>query len=284
MSDRVFPAAKPAVNGNGAAAPPAAAATNTANGTATANPTAAAAANKSHLYNPTSRPPYRPQAHTRRRRSRSGRSICCCFCFWTILVIVLLLLLAAIVGAALYILYHPHRPEFSIPSLRIHRLNLTTAADGSASHLSTLLNMTIISRNPNSHFSFSYDPFTVSSLSNDVFLGNGTLPGFFSDKKNQTSFKNVVVSGSNDLDVESVNALRSDLKKKSGVGAVTLKVQLDTKVVVKMGKLKTKKVGIRVTCDDIKGAVPKGKSPTVAVTTKSKCKVDLRVKIWKFTF
>ncbi|KDP34095.1 hypothetical protein JCGZ_07666 [Jatropha curcas] len=269
MSERVFPSSKPAANGtaaNGTTAP-------------ATNPTPTA--NKSHLYNPTARPPYRPQPHNRRRRSRSGRSICCCCCFWSLLILLLLILIAAIAGAALYILYRPHRPEFSIPSLRIHRLNLTTSADSSSSHLSSLVNLTVISKNPNSHLTFFYDSFTLSSFSNDVFLGNGTLPAYSLNKKNETSFRNVVVSGSNDLDAESVNTLRSDLKKKSGV---TLKIELDTKVKVKMGGLKTKKVGIRVTCDGIKGVVPKGKSPTVAVTTGSKCKVDLRIKIWKWTF
>ncbi|OAY26865.1 NDR1/HIN1-like protein 13 [Manihot esculenta] len=268
MSERVFPSSKSAANGT--AANPTA---------APANP--AAPPNKSHLYNPTARPPYRPQSYNR-RRTRSGRSICCCCFFWSLLILLVLILLAAIAGAAFYIMYHPHRPVFSIPSLRIHRLNLTTSADSVSSHLSTLLNLTIISKNPNSHMTFFYDSFTIASFSNDVFLGNGTLPAHSLSKKNETSFRNVVISGSNDLDAESVNTLRSDLKKKSG--AVTLKIQLDTKVKVKMGGLKTKKVGIRVTCEGIKGAAPKGKSPTVAVTTSSKCNVDLRIKIWKWTF
>ncbi|KAJ6994686.1 hypothetical protein NC653_017478 [Populus alba x Populus x berolinensis] len=60
-----------------------------------------------------------------------------------------------------------------------------------------------------------------------------------------------------------------------------LKIEMDTKVKMKVGGLKTKKVGIRVTCDGIKGSIPKGKTPTVAVTAKSECKVDLRIKIWR---
>lgn len=115
-----------------------------------------------------------------------------------------------------------------------------------------------------------------------MFLGNGTLPAYSLSKKNETSFRDVVISGSNNLDADSVNTLSSDLKKKSS--GVALKIQLDTKVKVKIGAIKTKKLGIRVTCEGFKGAVPKGKSPTVAVTTDSKCKVDLRIKIWKWTF
>ncbi|KAF5743192.1 hypothetical protein HS088_TW09G01257 [Tripterygium wilfordii] len=269
MTDRVFPASKPATNGAVAAA--------NGNGAAT-NPAPA----KSHLYNPTSRAPYRPQPHHRRHR-RSGRSFCCCCCFWTILIVLILALIVSVCGIALYILYRPHRPEFSVPFLRIHRLNLTTASDSSSSHLSTLLNMTIFIKNPNSHITFFYDPFVLTALSdsNDVQLGNGSLPGFTLQKKNETTFKGVLISGSNELDAESVTALRSDLRKKNGVG---LMIQMDTKVKVKIGGFKAKKIGIRVKCDKIKGVVPKGKTPSVAVTTKSKCKVDLRIKIWKWTF
>lgn len=122
---------------------------------------------------------------------------------------------------------------------------------------------------------------TALSANGDVFLGNGTLPGFDSEKKNQTVFKNVVASGSSDLDTDSVTALKGDLKKKSGVG---FEIRMDTKVRIIAGKLKTKRVGIRISCEGIKGDVPKGKTPTVASVDKSKCKVDLRVKIWKFTF
>ncbi|KAF5748322.1 hypothetical protein HS088_TW04G00274 [Tripterygium wilfordii] len=267
MTDRVFPASKPATNGTAAPA---------VNG-ATTNP----APTKSHLYNPTSRLPYRPRPHHSRYR-RGGRSLCCCCCFWAILIVLILALIVSVCGIALYILYRPQRPEFSVPSLRIHRLNLTTAADAS-SHLSTLLNMTIFTKNPNSHITFFYDPFVLTALSdsNDVQLGNGSVPGFTLQKKNETTFRGILISGSNELDAESVTSLKSDLKKKNGV---ELMIQMDTKVKVKLGGLKTKKIGIRVKCDQIKGVVPKGKTPSVAVTTGSKCKVDLRIKILKWTF
>ncbi|KAJ7966428.1 Late embryogenesis abundant protein [Quillaja saponaria] len=269
MTDRVYPSSKPTTNGtNGTAPPPAVtAATNTST-----------AANKSHLNNPT-RQPYRPQSQYHRRR-RSNRSLCCCFCFWTILILLALALLASIVGAALYILYHPHRPQFSITNLRIAKLNLTISPD-SSSHLSSLFNLTLIAKNPNNHLIFYYDPFTVTSLSNSVQIGNGSLPAFVSDKKNETSFRAIILSDSRDLDTDSVTSLRPDLKKTKGF---PIKIQMDTRVKLKMEWLKLKKVGIRVTCEGIKGFVPKGKSPSVASVSDTKCKVDLRIKIWKFTF
>ena len=78
-----------------------------------------------------------------------------------------------------------------------------------------------------------------------------------------------------------MTALRSDLKRKTGV---PMKVQMDTKVKVKMGNLKSKKVGIRVTCQGIRGVAPKSKSPSVVSVSDAKCEVDLRIKIWKWTF
>lgn len=271
MSEKIFPTAKPANP------TPAAAAT---------NPTAATTnggTNKSHLYNPTSRPPYRPAPYNRRNHHRPRRNICCRVCFWTILIILILALLASIAGIVLYVMYKPHRPSFSIPSLRVHRLNLTTSADSSSSHVSSLFNFTLSSKNPNSHLTFFYDPFSVTCLTSDsgVLIGNGTVPAFTSASKNLTTFRAILVSTSQDLDSDSVNGLRSDLKKKGGV---PLKLEIDTRVEVKMEGFKSKKVGIRVTCDGIKAALPKGKSPALASTGGAKCKVDLRIKIWKWTF
>ncbi|KAK8597571.1 hypothetical protein V6N13_094974 [Hibiscus sabdariffa] len=272
MADKVFPSSKPT------AAP--AAANGGTGGSAAAT---TAGASKSDLINPTARLPYRPQPRNRRRQYRPRRNYCRCCCCWIILVILALALLVAIAGTVLYVFYRPHRPSFTLASLRIHRLKLKTAADGSSSHLSTLFNLTLSSKNPNSHLSFSYDPFVVSCVTSNsnVLIGNGTLPAFVSDSKDESTFRGVAVAASTDLDAETVNDLRPELKKSNGV---SLKVEMDTKVTAKMFGLKSKKVGIRVTCDGIKGTIPQGKSPAVANVAGTKCKVDLRIKIWKWTF
>ncbi|XP_054798884.1 NDR1/HIN1-like protein 13 [Prosopis cineraria] len=258
MTDRVHPSSKPAVAG--------------ANGATSSNPAPA----KSQLYNPT-RPMFRPSQYNRRRRS--GRSGCCCCCFWSVIVLLAVVLLAAIVGAVLYVLYRPHRPQFSITNLRIARMKLATSTD-SSSHLSSLLNLTLIANNPNNHLVFSYEPFTVTAFYDSVPIGNGSIPAFTSDKNNQSSLR-AVLSDSRDLDTDSLTSLRSGLKKSNGFPVV---IQMDTKVKLKMEWLKSKRVGIRVTCDGINGKVPAGKTPSVASVTDSVCKVDLRIKIWKFSF
>ncbi|KAK4792578.1 hypothetical protein SAY86_023013 [Trapa natans] len=277
MTDRVYPSAKPsaAAPNGGAAAVSSSVATK---GTAAPPPPPG----KTQLYRP-----YRPNSasqHRRRYRRRCRCTACCC-CFWTILALLILLLLTATAGVAFYILYRPHRPEFSIMALRTKALNLTIDPSAASSHLSTSFNLTLSSWNPNSHyFTFFYDPFDVTFLSGVVPVGNSSLPAFVSGPKNQTVFKSVIVSASSsDLDTDSVKSLRSDLRRARGIPLI---IHMDTKMKVKAGgKLQSKKVGIRVVCNGIKGVVaPKGKSPAVAALDSSQCKVDLRIKIWKFTF
>ncbi|KAI7987295.1 NDR1/HIN1-like protein 13 [Camellia lanceoleosa] len=260
MTDRVYPSAKP---------------TTTTNGTATGatNPPP-----KSHLYNP-NRLPYRPQPTPRRRRRSSRRCLCLC-CFWSILILAGLLLLSAIAGCVVYVLYNPRRPTFSVTALKIYQFNLSTTADDTT-HLSSTLNLTISAKNPNKKLTYFYDPISITALSNNLEIANGSFPLFTSDPKNITLIRSSLSTSSQVVDADSVKSLRSDLKKKIGL---PIKVVMDTKVVMKMENLKSKKVRIRVTCDGIHGVVPKGKSPSIASISDAKCKVDLRVKIWKWTF
>ncbi|PSR91315.1 Late embryogenesis abundant protein, LEA-14 protein [Actinidia chinensis var. chinensis] len=268
MTDRVYPSAK--TNGtttNGGAAV-----------TATTKPPTAA---KPNLYNPTRPHPYRPQPNHSRRRHRSQRSCVCLCCFWSFLLVAVLILLAAIAGCAVYVLYSPRRPAFSVAALRISRFNLSTNAADDTTRLTAALNLTISAKNPNKKIIYTYDPISITALSNQVLIANGSFPFFTSAPQNTTIIRSSLSIASELVDADLVKGLRSDLKRKNGLD---LKILMDTKVVVKMEKLKSKKLGIRVTCDGIHGTVPKGKSPSIASITDAKCKVDLRIKIWKWTF
>lgn len=257
MTDRVYPSAKP----------------NTANGTAAAAAgNGAFPATKAQLYGAT-RPAYRPQPHHRRRNGRS----CCCSCFlWLILLVILLLLIVAIAGAVFYVLYRPHRPAFSVSGLKLSYLNVT-----SSSTLNSKFDLNITATNPNKKLVFIYSPITISILSNDVDIGDGTVPSFVHGKKNTTLLKAAITSSGRALDSASVSGLKTDMKSKNGL---PLKIKLDTKVKAKMGGFKTPKIGIRVSCEGISATLPTGKTAATASTAGAKCKVDVRVKIWKWTF
>ncbi|BFG24274.1 hypothetical protein CerSpe_105480 [Prunus speciosa] len=253
MADRVYPTAKPATSAPATAANPAFPAT------------------KAQLYSNT-RPAYRPQPHHRRR----SRSRCCSCCLWIIFLILLQLVIVAALGAAFYVFYRPHRPSFSVTSLKVQTLNFTTN-----SHLTSSFNLNITARNRNKKLVFIYNPMAISIFSNDVDIGDGIIPSFVHGKKNTTLLKTKIASSGKELQSSEVSTLKADIKSKSGL---PLKVRLDTKVRVKVLGLKTPRIGIRVNCEGIKvTSLPTAKAPATASTSNAKCKVDVRVKIWKWT-
>ncbi|KAK8478750.1 hypothetical protein V6N13_138807 [Hibiscus sabdariffa] len=257
MADRVYPSSKQATNVTATAA-------------AATNPSFPAT--KAQLYG-ASRPPYRPQPN----RHRYRRSCCCSCCLWTTIAILVLILIAAIAGAALYVLYRPHRPTFTVSSLKVSTLNVT-----SASKLITNISLTVEAKNPNKKLVYSYDPTTISITTSDgIDIGDGSFGSFVHGTKNTTLLKAAITSSNQELDDTSAGKLKTDLKSSKGL---PLKIKLETKVKAKMGALKTPKLGIRVACEGIKITVPKGKSATTASTSNAKCKVDLKIKIWRWTF
>ncbi|XP_019196392.1 PREDICTED: protein YLS9-like [Ipomoea nil] len=254
MAEKIYPSSKPAVNGGGATSPAANSGTNPPK--------------KPQLYHAT-RPVYRPTS------SRRKRSCLCSCCLWTTFLIIILVFLAAVAAVIFWAVYRPHRPSFTVNSLSFSQFNI------SSTKLTSNFTSTISARNPNKKLTFLYDPITVSLFSDDVAVGTGSLPGFRHGTKNTTTLKAMVTTSRKTLDGGEISSLKSTLKSKN---TLPVKIRLETKVKVKVGSLKTKKVGIRVTCDGIKVTVPAGKSPAKTTTSNVKCKVDTRIKIWKWTF
>ncbi|KAI4331276.1 hypothetical protein MLD38_029476 [Melastoma candidum] len=106
MADKVYPS-RTAANGAGP-------------GTGTGPPPFPAT--KSQLY-PNNRSAYRPGP--RRYRSRGCCRVFCCCLFFTLLVLILALGAAT---AVIYFLYHPHRPSFSVTSLKLSTFNISSSA------------------------------------------------------------------------------------------------------------------------------------------------------------
>ncbi|KQK07106.1 NDR1/HIN1-like protein 13 [Brachypodium distachyon] len=293
MAERVYPAAKPNP-------PPA-----MANGAGAGAGAPAAAAPKPQMYQ---RPIYRPQGAGKSRRGRSCRcSFCCCFC-WALLVIILLAIVAAAAGGAFYLLYRPQRPSFSVSSVRLTAFNLSSSA--TAPVLTDSISLTVTAKNPNKKLVYFYDDFSFSAATaaNAVPLGESASPGFAHAAGNTTVFTATVAAAALTVDPSGAS---SDLKKS---GAFSVAIDAETRAGVKVGGLKTKKIGIQVRCEGIKVTPPsppppapkktKGKngtalaapapapaldtaepSTTATVSTAAHaCKVRVRVKIWKWTF
>ncbi|XP_076889866.1 NDR1/HIN1-like protein 1 [Bidens hawaiensis] len=275
MTDRVYPSSKPKDNN-----------TNT-------KTTAAATPNRRLPPPPnkttptpthtTTRHPYRPNLTTTRIGRRRHRSCACLCCFWSFLIIILLLLITAITGCIFYLLYHPHRPSFSLAALKISELNLTASDD--TTRLTSNLNLTLSIKNPNKKITFYYNSIIVMCSSHDTIIAKGTYPNPITSKPNNITIIHSPLHITNLLlEPETVNKFRSDLKKKSGL---PLTLVLDTEARVKFETIKTKKIGIRIKCEGIHSLIPKGgrnSSSVAANVDDAKCKLDLRIKIWKWTF
>ncbi|XP_040376069.1 NDR1/HIN1-like protein 6 [Oryza brachyantha] len=254
------------------------------------------------------RPIYRPQAPAKRRRGRSCRFSCCCCFFYAVLVVLLLAFVAAVAGGAFYLLYRPHRPAFTLSVARVDKLSLSSSATAPA--LTDSIDVTLTAKNPNKKLVYLYDDFavTAATAANAVPLGEGSVPGFVHEAGNITVIKATVSASALAVDPTTAS---TDIKK-SGDIAITL--DLETKAGVKVGGLKTKKIGVQVHCEGIKVATPappappakkkKGvklsvadapspasvddtattPSPPAATTVARVCQVRIRVKIWKWTF
>lgn len=95
-------------------------------------------------------------------------------------------------------------------------------------------------------------------------------------------FRGVIATSTTarELDPDEARHLKSDLT----CARVGFEIQMRTKVKMQMGKLKSEGVEIKVTCQGFEGTIPKGKIPVIATSKKTKCKSDLSVKVWKWSF
>ncbi|XP_073311330.1 NDR1/HIN1-like protein 6 [Primulina huaijiensis] len=205
------------------------------------------------------------------RRNRTSRRCCCSCCLWITIIIVFVLFLAAVAvtGGILYALYRPHRPTFSVTSLKLSEFNLTDTT------LTSTFNLTLTARNPNKKITLVYDEISVKILSGDIGIGEGYFTGFVHGRENVTTLKIKVASSSNSIiDGADIFMLKSIVKN----GDLPVKIQLDTKF-NKFGKVKAKTLRMRVTCDGINISVPTNKTATFGRISKARCHVDLRFKV-----
>lgn len=234
---------------------------------------------------PNPRPPLRPaslqptksqiKAAGKSTSSSARRGLCrsCCLCSVTLLA--LLILLAAIAVGIFYAVYRPHRPAFSIASLRVAALNVSAAGQLVASRID--VNVTV--RNPNKKLVFLYDPISVSVIAasgSGVNVGDGSFEGFVQEGRSSKILSATAASGRQQLQAGEA----ADLRKST---SLRVDVEMRTKAGVKIWNLKTKKMGIEVLCESINAAVSRGKAAAAAVSSGGDCKVKLRnIKIWKW--
>ncbi|KAL2468876.1 NDR1/HIN1-like protein 12 [Forsythia ovata] len=85
--------------------------------------------------------------------------------------IVIFLVLAGITALIVWLVYRPHEPKFKVVSLAIYDLNFT-----SPPFMSTSMQFTVVTRNPNKRVSFFYDQLSAFvSYKNQVRYKGGAI-------------------------------------------------------------------------------------------------------------
>ncbi|XP_078432045.1 late embryogenesis abundant (LEA) hydroxyproline-rich glycoprotein family [Wolffia australiana] len=213
-------------------------------------------------------PAYRPQAPSRgRRRDRRGCGGRCCA--WAACAVLGLVVLAAVAGGVFYLVYRPRSPSFALTSARLTAFNVTAGGD-----LSSRVELTVTAVNPNKKVGFVYGLVRIGASTGDVWLGEGSLPGFRHEPGAEKTLKTAAAAAAAPLGSP---AAAAELRKKT---AVPLLVVLEAKAGAVVGSVTTKKIRLRVSCAAADVAVPGGKAGGGSAAVN--CKVKLRIKIWKW--
>lgn len=184
-----------------------------------------------------------PGGTTPVRQSRPPkRRSCWCRCLcWTFGLLLLLILILGLVVLALYLIFQPKIPKFSIDSMRITQFNLAN----DLSTLSATFNVTIIARNPNEKIGIYYeDGSHISAWYTDTKLSEGSMPVFYQGHENTTIL-------SLDMTGETRNAsslFQTLQQQQQQTGNIPLNLRVRQPVRIKLGKLKLPEVKFKVRC------------------------------------
>ncbi|XP_066340752.1 NDR1/HIN1-like protein 13 [Miscanthus floridulus] len=209
---------------------------------------------------------------TRPARRRALRRACCCACA----AVLLILALAAAFAGAVYLVYRPRAPAFTVASLSIHGLNATSLALSSSSSLAPRLDAVVRADNVrNAKVGIEYrggGEVAVSYDSGSARLAAGPWPAFRQPPRNVTALA-VSMTG-NGVRLTEEQAAR--IAREQAAGAVPLQVEATVHVRLRFGGvLRTWTVDVRARCDV---AVDRLDGDAVAVNRG--CKVKVRPLWW----
>ncbi|KAK9013688.1 hypothetical protein V6N11_041688 [Hibiscus sabdariffa] len=192
-------------------------------------------------------------------QASSARRSCC-------LLIFIFLLLAGATVLTVWLVYRPHKPRFVVTGAAIYELNAT-----SQPFISTSMQFTIVTRNPNKRVSISYSKLQAYvSYRNQQITPPVDLPPLHLETKSTVSMSPVLGSGMVPASAEVVNGLMID----ETYGVVAMKVMLLGKLRWKAGAIRTLKYGFYVRCDVWVG-LKKGVAGPVPLLGAPPCKVDI---------
>ncbi|KAK4767653.1 hypothetical protein SAY86_015403 [Trapa natans] len=169
---------------------------------------------------------------------RSTTWCCRCFC-WTISLIIILLILIGVAIGAIFLVFNPKLPQYSVDSLRITdlRLNLDLT-------LYARFDVKITANNPNEKIGIYYEKGgSVSVWFQGTSLCDGPLPKFYQGHRNVTRL-GVTLTGQR----ESGSTIMSALQLQQQAGNIPLDLHVHAPVRIELGTWKLRKIWILGEC------------------------------------
>ncbi|KAK6141095.1 hypothetical protein DH2020_025150 [Rehmannia glutinosa] len=191
---------------------------------------------------------------------RNRRRTLCAF-------IVVFLVLAGITALILWLVYRPHKPKFRVVSAAVYELNVT-----SPNLISTTMQFTVVTRNPNRRVSFSYDHFSaIVSYRNQAITPPVVLPPLFHETKSTVALSPVLGGITVPVAAELVNQL---VMEEDYNGVVGLRLVLTGRMRYKAGAIKSRRYGVYVRCDLLVG-LKRGFVGQLPLLGSPACRVDV---------
>lgn len=180
--------------------------------------------------------------------------------------LLILVILAGLVVLILWLVYRPHKPNFSLVGAAIYDLNVT-----SPPYMSTTMQFTVLARDPNRRVRLDYDQFSaIVYYKGQAITPPVVLPPLFQKTKSTVILSPLIRGASVPVSVEVANGLLID----EVYGVVGLRLVLTGKMRYKAGIVKTKHYEVYVKCDMLVG-YKKGFMGQVPLLGSPDCQLDL---------
>lgn len=181
-------------------------------------------------------------------------------------IITIFLLLVGVTALTLWLVYRPHKPQFKLVGAAIYELNTS-----SPPLISTTMQFTVITRNPNKRVSIYYDKLSVFvSYKDQAITPQVMLPPLYHRRHSTVAVSPVVGGGAVPVSVDVANGLVTD----EAYGVVALRLVFLGRIRWKAGAIKTMHYGAYVKCDMLVG-MKKGFVGQVPLLGAPSCKVDI---------
>ncbi|GMH07131.1 hypothetical protein Nepgr_008971 [Nepenthes gracilis] len=210
-------------------------------------------------------PPENAHKYQRYTYRKQRRNHCrCCLC--TALGLLLFSTAIAVAGCIFYLIYQPKSPAYSVDSISIRGINLTS----SAATISPAFNVTLRAENPNGKLGIYYEEgSSVSIYHNDVEFSHGALPAFYQSPENVTMVSTELIQPAIVLS----RSARESLLTEQQSGKVPLNMNVEMPAKIQIGAVTTWTVNVKLSC----AVTVNGLTTTAKVVSKA---CDFNFKLW----